>query len=139
MNKGTLPDSQGLYNPKNEHDSCGVGFVANIKGQQSHTIIQQGLDILRNLTHRGAVGADPLAGDGAGILIQIPDAFIRAECQQLAINLPALGQYGVGMLFFPREEETCKIAMQKVADYIAAEGQTLLGWRDVPTDNTALG
>jgi len=80
MNQRTLPIRQGLYDPRNEHDACGVGFIVHIKGQKSHAIVRQGLDLLTNLTHRGAVGADPKAGDGAGILIQIPDAFLRAEC-----------------------------------------------------------
>ncbi len=93
MKHGTLPPRQGLYDPANEHDACGVGFVANVKGRKSHEIIRQGLRILENLTHRGAVGADPLAGDGAGILMQIPDAFLREECAGLGITLPEEGAY----------------------------------------------
>ena len=91
-----FPESQGLYNSRNEHDACGIGFVANLKGVKSHKIVQQGLTILRNIVHRGAVGADPKAGDGAGILIQIPDEFLRAECNDLGVNLPKVGEYAVG-------------------------------------------
>ena len=94
------PAAQGLYDPRNEHDSCGVGFVADIKGRKSHKNIRDGLQILLNLDHRGAVGADPLTGDGAGILTQIPDAFLRAVC---GFDLPAAGNYGVGMLFLPKD------------------------------------
>ncbi len=139
MSRGALPPKQGLYDPNNEHDACGVGFVANIKGQQSHAIVRQGLKILENLTHRGAVGADPLAGDGAGILMQMPDLFLREECAALGMTLPALGEYGVGMLFLPQNAQTraeCEALIEKT---IADEGQTLLGWRDVPTDNSCLG
>src|SRR6266511_2253204 len=94
---------QGLYDPRNEHDACGIGFLANIKNRKSHDIVRRGLDILCNLRHRGAVGADPLAGDGSGILIQLPDAFLRAECERLSFVLPPSGEYAVGMVFLPRE------------------------------------
>ena len=97
------PERQGLYNPANEHDACGVGFVAHIKGQKSHSIIEQGLLILKNLDHRGAVGADPLMGDGAGILIQIPDQFLREEMAKQGVVLPRAGDYGIGMVFLPKE------------------------------------
>ena len=93
----------GLYDPRNEHDACGIGFVVDIKNRKSYQTIRQGLEILANLSHRGAVGADPLAGDGAGILIQIPDAFLRAECAGIGIHLPAPGEYAVGMVFLPRD------------------------------------
>src|SRR5258705_8464903 len=96
-------DPQGLYRPEHEHDSCGVGFVANIKGKKSHSIIEQGLTVLRNLTHRGAVGWDPKLSDGAGILIQIPDKLFREEMSRVGVRLPPFGQYGVGMVFLPRE------------------------------------
>ncbi|HEC84182.1 MAG TPA: glutamate synthase large subunit [Thioploca sp.] len=140
MNHGALPPEQGLYDPHNEHDACGVGFIVNIKGHQSHDIINQGLEILKNITHRGAVGADPLAGDGAGILIQTPDTFLREECKAcFASPLPPLGEYGVGMIFLPRAAEN-RTACEKVIErVIAEEGQTLLGWRDVPTNNEGLG
>jgi glutamate synthase (NADPH/NADH) large chain len=91
------PAAQGLYDPVNEHDACGVGFVAHIKGHKSHDIVSQGLKILENIDHRGAVGADPLMGDGAGILIQIPDQFYREEMAKQGVNLPPAGEYGVGM------------------------------------------
>ena len=97
------PGSQGLYDPRHEHDACGVGFVAHVKGKKSHSIIEQGLKILDNLSHRGATGYDPLLGDGAGILIQLPDAHLRRVCGKQGMTLPALGQYGVGMVFLPRE------------------------------------
>ncbi len=134
-----LPAQQGLYDPRHEHDACGVGFVAHIKGKQNHDMVRQGLQILENLTHRGAVGADPLAGDGAGILIQIPDAFLRKSCAAQGVTLPAAGEYGVGMVFLPREAAARTACERVLADKIAAEGQTLLGWRDVPVDNTSLG
>ena len=97
------PRSQGLYDPAREHDACGLGFIAHIKGRKNHAIVEHGLRILENLTHRGATGADPLQGDGAGILIQLPDLFFRRACGKLGITLPAIGQYGVGMVFLPRE------------------------------------
>ncbi len=113
MSNRALPAKQGLYDPNNEHDACGVGFIAHIKGQKNHAIVRQGLELLKNLTHRGAVGADPLAGDGAGILIQIPDAFLREECNKLGLNLPEIGFYGVGMVFLPQDPEHKKICQQK--------------------------
>ena len=134
-----LPIQQGLYDPRQERDACGVGFVAHLKGKQSHGIIRQGLQILENLTHRGAVGADPLAGDGAGILLQIPDVFMRAQCAAQGIVLLAVGSYGVGMLFLSRDAAIRKASEQILADTIAAEGQQLLGWRDVPVDSSCLG
>jgi len=138
ISKG-FPAQQGLYDPKNEHDACGVGFVAHIKNQASHQIVAQGLQILANLTHRGAVGADPLAGDGAGILIQLPDAFLRAECAAIGITLPAKGEYGVGMFFLP-QDAAARAECEKIAEsLIAAEGQKLLGWRDVPVNREGLG
>ena len=134
-----LPEQQGLYNPRQEHDACGVGFVAHIKGKQSHDIVCQGLQILENLTHRGAVGADPLAGDGAGILLQIPDAFLRSQCAAQGVTLPEAGSYGVGMLFLSRDAATRAVCEQILIDRIAAEGQQLLGWRNVPVDRSGLG
>ncbi len=138
MSHSTLPPKQGLYDPQNEHDACGVGFIVHIKGHKNHEIIKQGLEILKNLTHRGAVGADPLAGDGAGILIQTPDAFLREMCKtSFATPLPPLGEYGVGMVFLSRHAEAaCEKVVTKI---IADEGQILLGWRDVPTNNNCLG
>jgi len=130
---------QGLYDPRQEHDACGVGFVAHIKGKQSHDMVCQGLKILENLTHRGAVGADPLAGDGAGILLQIPDQFLRDEMGWGNIQLPPVGKYGVGMLFLPRDAAARAECEKIVAEKIAAEGQSVLGWRNVPVDSSGLG
>jgi glutamate synthase (NADPH/NADH) large chain len=134
-----FPKKQGLYDPRNEHDACGVGFVAHIKGMQSHAIVRQGLQILENLTHRGAVGADPLAGDGAGILLQIPDTFLREECAALGIELPAPGHYAVGTIFLPQQNQTRAEIEALIEGITEQEDQLLLGWRDVPTDNSGLG
>ena len=125
---------QGLYASAREHDACGVGFVAHIAGQKSHAIVSQGLKILQNLDHRGAVGADPLMGDGAGILIQIPDEFYRAEMAAQGVALPAPGEYGVGMVFLPKEHASRLACVQELERAIRTEGQVLLGWRDVPVD-----
>ena len=129
-----LPSAQGLYHPKNEHDACGVGFVAHIKGKKSHAIIQQGLKILENLDHRGAVGADKLMGDGAGILIQIPDTLYRDELSQQGIILPPPGEYGVAMVFLPKETASRLACEQELERSVRAEGQVVLGWRNVPVD-----
>jgi len=125
---------EGLYSPRNEHDSCGVGFVVNIKGTRSHELIQNALLILRNLNHRGAVGADTLYGDGAGILIQIPDAYYRLELRLQGVQLPPPGEYGVGMVFLPREHASRLACVQELERSVRAEGQVVLGWRDVPVD-----
>lgn len=129
----------GLYDPQNEHDSCGIGFIADIKNRKSHKIVRDGLTILANLTHRGAVGADPLAGDGAGILLQMPDRLIRSECERLGFDLPAEGKYAVGMVFMPGNKATqkeCEFALEQMT---WEEGQVVIGWRDVPVDNSCLG
>ncbi len=133
-----LPIKQGLYDPANEHDACGVGVIAHIKGVKSHDIVAQGLKILANLTHRGATGADHRAGDGAGILIQIPDSFFRRASDGLGIALPATGSYGIGMLFLPRHDKSRSECERLIEKYIVDEGQTILGWRDVPTNNKDL-
>ncbi|MGH7093658.1 MAG: glutamate synthase subunit alpha, partial [Stellaceae bacterium] len=130
---------QGLYDPRNEHDACGVGFVVNIKGRKSHEIICRGLEILVNLDHRGAVGADPLMGDGAGCLIQTPDALLRDWCAGRGIELPEPGRYAVAMCFLPWGEQARAIAIAHIERLVRVEGQTLLVWRDVPTDTTGLG
>ncbi|HSB26036.1 MAG TPA: glutamate synthase subunit alpha, partial [Burkholderiaceae bacterium] len=132
----TVADAErgGLYSARNEHDACGVGFVAHIKGQKSHQIIEQGLKILANLDHRGAVGADTLMGDGAGILIQIPDDYYRAEMAALGTELPPPGEYGVGMIFLPKEHASRLACEQELVRAVRAEGQVLIGWRDVPVD-----
>ncbi len=124
----------GLYSAAHEHDACGVGFVAHIKGEKSHAIVQQGLKILENLDHRGAVGADKLMGDGAGILIQLPDALYREEMAKQGVTLPPPGEYGVGMIFLPKEHASRLACEQELERAIKTEGQVLLGWRDVPVD-----
>jgi glutamate synthase (NADPH/NADH) large chain len=134
-----LPSRQGLYDPRNEHDACGVGFVANIKGAKSHDIITQGLQLLINLDHRGAVGADPLVGDGAGILIQIPDTLLREWAKGAGVALPQPGEYAVAMCFLPQEAKAREIVVKQFEHFIKVEGQKLLGWRDVPTDPSGLG
>ncbi|XHS80056.1 glutamate synthase-related protein [Burkholderiaceae bacterium UC74_6] len=127
-------EANGLYRQANEKDACGLGFVAHIKGVKAHHVVQQGLKILENLDHRGAVGADKLMGDGAGILIQIPDDFYRAEMAQQGVELPPPGEYGVGMIFLPKEAASRLACEQEMVRAIKAEGQVLLGWRDVPVD-----
>ena len=124
----------GLYHPAHEHDACGVGFVAHIKGEKSHAIIANALKILQNLDHRGAVGADPLMGDGAGILIQMPDALYRQEMAKQGVELPPPGEYGVGMIFLPKEHASRLACEEELERAVKAEGQVLLGWRDVPVD-----
>ncbi|MEW5788248.1 MAG: glutamate synthase-related protein [Pseudomonadota bacterium] len=135
---GGQPGRQGLYDPSLEHDACGVGFVAHIKNKKSHDIVRQGLRILENLTHRGATGYDPLLGDGAGILIQMPDAFLREEAARLGITLPAPGDYACGMVFLPPSANGRLAAESAVARLICQEGLSFLGWRDVPRDNAGL-
>src|SRR6516164_3416602 len=134
-----LPERQGLYDPRNEHDSCGIGFVANIKGRKSHDMIARGLEILVNLDHRGAVGADPLVGDGSGCLIQMPDALLRDWANCRGLSLPPPGRYAVAMCFLPRDPVAREFAIAHVEHFICREGQRLLGWRDVPTDPTGHG
>ena len=136
MNFRALPPAQGLYDPAREHDACGIGFVCHIKNNKSHRIVRQGLELLERLTHRGAVGADPRAGDGAGILVQIPDAFFRA---QVPFALPEPGHYGIGMVFLPRDEQARATMRTTVERHLTAGGQTVLGWRAVPVDNRDLG
>src|ERR687895_263808 len=121
------PERQGLYDPRNEHDACGVGFVANIKGRKSHEVVEAGLEILVNLDHRGAVGADPLVGDGAGCLIQIPDRLYRAR-----------GEYAVAMCFLPQDALARSAALEQFEHFLRVEKQPLIGWRDVPVDTTGL-
>ena len=135
----TPPEKQGLYDPANEHDSCGVGFVANIKGEKSNAIIRDGLLMLANLDHRGARGADPLVGDGAGCLIQIPDELLRAWASQNSVSLPPCGDYAVAMCFLPRNDQAREAAIARLERFIEIEGQVMLGWREVPTDPTGLG
>ena len=129
----------GLYDPRNEHDACGVGFVLNLNGRAEHRIVEKGIEVLMNLLHRGATGADPDTGDGAGLLIQIPDGFFREEAKRLGFALPEPGQYGVGFLFLPpggKELADAKAGVQRI---LLEEGLCALGWREVPTDAQAVG
>src|SRR5258708_14483672 len=133
-----VPEASGLFDPLREYDACGVGFIANLKGATSHQILKDALYILENLEHGGAVGADPIAGDGAGILIQIPHAFFAEECAALKIKLPKPGHYAVGHLFMPRDERLrahCERVWMRI---IREEGLEFLGWRSVPVDNSCL-
>ena len=132
-------ERHGLYSPEYEHDACGIGFLCTLDGRKSHDIITNGLTILNNLTHRGACGCDPETGDGCGLLVQLPHRFFANEAERLGFALPAAGRYGVGMLFLPREAETRAAAEEIVNATITAEGQTLLGWRDVPRDTDSIG
>ncbi|HEV8246363.1 MAG TPA: glutamate synthase central domain-containing protein, partial [Polyangiaceae bacterium] len=136
----TLPPRSGLYDPRFEHDACGVGFVANIKGEPSHDIVRKGVDILLNLVHRGACGCDPLTGDGAGILLQVPHAFFKREFEAADMDeLPEPGRYGVGCVFLPRGRNDRRRCQQILEDKIFGTGQKLLGWRDVRVNEGALG
>ncbi len=129
----------GLFDPALEKDSCGVGFIADIKGRKSHQIVEDALTILVNLEHRGAVGADPRAGDGAGILLQTPHKFFAKKAAELGFTLPAPGHCAVGALFLPHDPAWRAEIMDTYAAIAAQEGMTILGWRDVPTDNSTLG
>ena len=133
------PARQGLYDPQFEHESCGVGFVANMKGVKSHEIVEQGLQILVNLEHRGACGFEENTGDGAGILIQMPDKFLRAVTKEDHIELPPAGHYGVAMTFLPPDKQLRQKIEERFEQVVRAEGQKFLGWRTVPTDNSTLG
>ncbi|HUK91069.1 MAG TPA: glutamate synthase large subunit, partial [Blastocatellia bacterium] len=139
MALNSLPAKQGLYDPSFEHDACGVGFVVDIKGRKSGQILRSALKVLENLEHRGACGSEVNTGDGAGVLIQIPHNFLAAQCDEIGLRLPPQGQYGVGMVFLPADPASgraCEAAFEHV---IGQEGQTLLGWRTVPTDDSAIG
>ena len=136
-----LPAKQGLYNPTHEHDACGIGFLVHIKGERSNRLVRQALEALECLEHRGARGCEDNTGDGAGILMQIPHDFLRHACEEVDVNLPDRGQYGVGMLFFSQTED-CELrqnCQKKFEEIVTEEGQTFLGWRRVPTDNSHLG
>jgi glutamate synthase (NADPH/NADH) large chain len=139
MSLTEYPAPQGLYDPRNEHDSCGVGFVAHIRGAKSHAIVSQALEILANLDHRGAVGADPLLGDGAGILLQIPDPLYRKWAESQGLTLPPPGEYAVAMCFLPQNDEAREFICGQFEKFIAKEGQRLIGWRDVPVNEAGLG
>lgn len=133
------PPAQGLYDPQYEHDSCGVGFVADIKGRQSHQIIENGLKILKSLVHRGACGCEENTGDGVGMLIQMPDKFFQRVCKESAIQLPELGAYGAGLVFLPTDANEARQVQAQLEKIITEEGQQVLGWREVPIDNSSLG
>ena len=133
------PPAEGMYDLSMEKDSCGVGFIANIKGKKSHQIVSDAISILCNLEHRGAVGADPRAGDGAGILVQIPHAFFARKAAEIGFKLPEPGHYAIGALFMPKETAWRKVIQSIIAEQIKEEGLVLLGWRDVPSDNASLG
>jgi len=133
------PPAQGLYDPAHEHDACGVGFVVHIKGLKSHDIVRKALQVLINLLHRGACGCEPNTGDGAGILLQMPDKFLRRECARLGIPLPAPTEYGAGLVFLPRDPAQRERVEALIAGIVGEEGQRLLGWRDVPSDDRLLG
>lgn len=133
------PPAQGLYDPQYEHDACGVGFLCHIKGKASNRIVLQALEMLENMNHRGACGCEPDSGDGAGILIRLPDAFLRRKCKELGFILPSLNHYGVGQVFLPQDvvqRNECQRILEKVvSDY----GMVTLGWRDVPVDSKQIG
>ena len=134
--QGNIPRKQGLYDPQFEHDACGTGFVVNIKGNPSHAIVEQALTILENLAHRGATGCEANTGDGAGILVQMPHAFLVKKCATLGFDLPGPRYYGVGMLFMPTDEALRQDFEQRVEQIALEEGQRVLGWRTVPTDGS---
>ncbi|MDA1348579.1 MAG: glutamate synthase subunit alpha, partial [Chloroflexi bacterium] len=132
-------ETRGLYDPRSEHDACGVGLVANIKGVKSHSILTKGLEALINLGHRGACGADPRTGDGAGVLLQMPHEFFSNRAKSAGIELPGRGEYALGMAFLPQnpvERERCEGIVHEI---VKQEGQTLLGWRDVPVSPESIG
>ena len=134
-----VPEKQGLYDPQFEHDSCGVGFIADMNGEKTHAIVRKALQVLINLEHRGAKGCEVNTGDGAGITMQVPDKFLRAEAKKLGISLPEAGRYGVGMVFLPRDPDSRRRCEELFEACVVQTGQKVLGWRDVPTDNSEIG
>ncbi len=139
MNIPGFPRQQGLYDPQHEKDSCGIGFVVNIKGKKSHDIVRKGLQVLENLTHRGAQGSDPCTGDGAGILLQVPHTFLKRVAGDVGVSLPDVGEYGVGQLFLPPHTESRRLCEKLFTEILAEEGLRLLGWRDVPVKSDQIG
>lgn len=137
--QNTYPPAQGLYDPDYEHDSCGVGFVANIKGNKSHQTIEDGLTILKKLVHRGACGCEENTGDGVGMLVQMPHKFFTRVCPNSGIDLPDYGHYGAALVFLPNDAEQSQQCQAMIEEIVMAEGQSVLGWRDVPTDDSSLG
>ncbi|HMF19957.1 MAG TPA: glutamate synthase subunit alpha, partial [Gemmataceae bacterium] len=134
-----IPPAQGLYDPFYEHDACGVGFVVDLQGRKSHDLVQKAIQILLNLEHRGACGCEQNTGDGAGILLQMPDRFLRKECAGLGIHLPPAGDYGTGLIFLPTSAQDREHCLRIIDYLIRSEGQTILGWRDLPTNHDELG
>ncbi|HMO63704.1 MAG TPA: glutamate synthase subunit alpha, partial [Verrucomicrobiota bacterium] len=134
-----LPPKQGLYDPRFEHDACGVGFVVNIKGAKSHELVRQGLQVLLNLDHRGACGCEANTGDGAGLLMQVPHKFFLKESAGAKFDLPEPGAYGVAMVFLPRDPKQRRFCERIFERIVREEGQKVLGWRTVPTDNSMIG
>src|SRR5882762_8850091 len=137
--RARAPGQQGLYDPRFEHDACGVGFVVNVKGRESHSIIEQALQVLLNLDCRGACGCEANTGDGAGILLQMPHEFLKSVAKEAAVALPGSGEYGVGMVFLPpdaSERRACEELFEKM---VLEEGQRFLGWRTIPTNHSSLG
>src|SRR5262249_18923682 len=139
INRTGPPPKQGLYDPQFEHEACGVGFVVNIKGRKSHAIIQQAIQILLNLDHRGACGCEANTGDGAGILIQQPHDFFKLVAKEARVKLPNAGEYGVGMLFIANSNSERAECEKIFSEIVAEEGQRVLGWRTIPTNNGTLG
>jgi glutamate synthase (ferredoxin) len=139
MTHTAFPEKQGLYDPRHEHDACGVGFVVDIKGRKSHEIVRSAVEVLLNMEHRGACGCEKNTGDGAGILLQIPHEFLLGQCEELRIDLPSPGQYGVGMVFLPREPERARQCEQAFEAIAREEGQSVLGWRTVPVEDSMIG
>jgi len=138
-NLDEFPQAQGLYDPAHEHDACGVGFVVDIKGRKSKKIVQDAIQVLLNLQHRGACGCETNTGDGAGILMQVPHRFLVEECERVNIKLPAEGHYGVGCVFLPTDPESRAACERMFEAATRAEGQTFLGWRTIPTVNHMVG
>ncbi|MGE3979659.1 MAG: glutamate synthase subunit alpha, partial [Nitrospira sp.] len=134
-----FPRRQGLYDPRYEKDSCGIGFVVNIKGKKSHDIVRKGLQVLENLTHRGAQGCDPCTGDGAGILLQVPHTFLKRVAGDAGVSLPEVGEYGVGQLFLPPSADSRQLCEKLFTEILVEEGLRLLGWRDVPVKSDQIG
>src|SRR5262249_16632868 len=139
MTPASSPIAQGLYDPQYEHDACGVGFVVDSKNRKSHEIVRKAIQVLVNLQHRGACGCEANTGDGAGILVQTPDAFLRRHCEKLNIKLPQPGEYGVGMLFLPTDPHDRRHCEELIEYIVRKQGQDVLGWRTVPKNNAMIG
>ena len=134
-----LPSAQGLYHPDFEHDACGVGFICHIKGKSSNSIVNNALTMLERMNHRGACGCEPDSGDGAGILVSLPDKFLRREMKKKGITLPPQGQYGVGQVFLPKDMVSRNSCIQMIEDVVEGYEMKILGWRDVPTNPKFVG